>query len=322
MAEKQKLSYTAALEAVKHKSRHQAAKEIGDQWRTPDWLFWAVNSMVGGRLKLDLFTDGQNSKCQNYFTAEDNALQQDWTAALMDIEMEEGDKPMAYANPPYSIAQDENGDPLTGMRRIMAKAAEERDRGAASIWVVKSATSETWWPAKAFDEEEGVQADAIIFIKGRIAFEPPVWYRPDEGVTPPTSAGFGAAILVFDKNIDPKLKAQDGKYVSRTMLQTFGEPLASSAAAQRAEWIASFDKCSDCDDTGYVGGPNGERGNHCMLCSIEADAGDPPFYWVHHESGCTGIADTHEALDEALAEGAMQVDAGQYSKWEAEYDEL
>ena len=241
MADQKKLSYTEALAAVKRKPRHQSAKEISDQWRTPDWLFWAVNSLVGGRLKLDLFTDGQNSKCHNYFTAENNALQQDWTAALMDIEMDEGGKPMAFANPPYSIAQDESGDPLTGMRRIMAKAGEERDRGAASIWVVKSATSETWWPAKAFDEEEGVQADAIIFIKGRIAFAPPVWYRPAEGVTPPTSAGFGAAILVFDKNIDPQLKAQDGKYVSRAWLQVFGEPLAASAAADRAAWVESFE---------------------------------------------------------------------------------
>ena len=88
---------------------------------------------------------------------------------------------------------------------------------------------------------EGVQADAIIFIKGRIAFAPPVWYRPAEGVTPPTSAGFGAAILVFDKNIDPQLKAQDGKYVSRAWLQVFGEPLAASAAADRAAWVESFE---------------------------------------------------------------------------------
>jgi len=248
VADQKKLSYTEALAAVKRKPRHQAAKEISDQWRTPDWLFWAVNTLVGGRIKLDLFTDGQNAKAPNYFTAEDNALKQDWASTLMDIEMDEGGNPMAFANPPYSIAQDENGDPLTGMRRIMAKAAEERDRGAASIWVVKSATSETWWPAKAFDEEEGVQADAIIFIKGRIAFEPPVWYRPAEGVTPPTSAGFGAAILVFDKNIQPDLKKLDGKYLSRTMLQAFGEPLAASAAAQRAEWIASFDETIEEDD--------------------------------------------------------------------------
>lgn len=277
MADQQKLSYTAALAAVKRKPRHRAAKEIGDQWRTPDWLFWAVNSLVGGRLKLDLFTDGQNSKCPNYFTAEENALQQDWAASLLDIEMEEGGKPMAYANPPYSIAQDENGGPLTGMRRIMAKAAEERDRGAASIWVVKSATSETWWPAKAFDEEEGVQADAIIFIKGRIAFEPPVWYRPAEGVTPPTSAGFGAAILVFDKNISRALKEQDGKYVSRAWLQVFGEPLAASAAADRDWWIESFN---------YLQDSPLEKG---------------PFYWVHDESCSCGVVDTPAELEEMMA---------------------
>ena len=298
MADQQKLSYTAALAAVKRKPRHQAAKEIGDQWRTPDWLFWAVNSLVGGRLRLDLFTDGQNSKCPNYFTAEVNALQQDWTAALMDIEMEEGGKPMAYANPPYSIAQDENGDPLTGMRRIMAKAAEERDRGAASIWVVKSATSETWWPAKAFDEEEGVQADAIIFIKGRIAFEPPVWYRPAEGVTPPTSAGFGAAILVFDKNIDPKIKAQDGKYVSRARLQVLGEPLAARAAADRAAWVESFEKTGDAPEKG-------------------------PFYWVHDESCCCGVVDTWAELEEMMAGDPCceYVPEHVYAARKAEYEE-
>ncbi|MGL5156120.1 MAG: hypothetical protein ACRC9G_03115, partial [Aeromonas veronii] len=74
-----------------------------------------------------------------------------------------------------------------------------------------------------------------------IAFEPPVWYRPDEGVSPPTSAGFGAAILVFDKNIDPELKKLDGKYLGRAWLQAIGEPLAASAAADRALWIDLFE---------------------------------------------------------------------------------
>lgn len=296
MAKTPKQSYTAALAAVKRKPRHQKAKEIADQWRSPDWLYWAINTLVGGRIKLDLFTDGQNAKAPHYFTAESNALKQDWSATLMDIEMDEGGKPMAYANPPYSIAQDENGDPLTGMSRIMDKAAEERDRGAASIWLVKSATSENWWPAKPFDEEEGVQADAIIFIKGRIAFEPPVWYRPDEGVTPPTSAGFGAAILVFDKNIDPDLKKLDGKYLGRARLQAIGEPLAASAAADRATWIDSFDKAGEPPEKG-------------------------PFYWVHHESGCVGIVDTAEDLDDVLAIGADTVPHDEFLKWEAKYDE-
>ena len=46
---------------------------------------------------------------------------------------------------------------------------------------------------------------------------------------------------MFDKNIDPQLKAQDGKYVSRAWLQVFGEPLAASAAADRAAWVESFE---------------------------------------------------------------------------------
>ena len=296
MAKTPKQSYTAALAAVKRKPRHQQAKEIGDQWRTPDWLYWAINTLTGGRIALDLFTDGQNAKAAHYFTAETNALKQDWAAALLDIEMDEGGKPIAYANPPYSVAQDENGDPLTGMSRIMAKAAEERDRGAASTWLVKSATSENWWPAKPFGEEEGVQADAIIFIKGRIAFEPPVWYRPDEGVSPPTSAGFGAAILVFDKNIDPELKKLDGKYLGRAWLQAIGEPLAASAASDRLAWIESFDEADEAPEKG-------------------------PFYWVHAEGCDCGVVDTFEDLDEILADGADRVPHDVFLKWKAKFDE-
>lgn len=68
--------YVQSLAALKSAESH-LLKEVGDQWRTPDALFWGINQMFGP-LVLDLFTDGENSKCPDYYTAEDNALVQNW----------------------------------------------------------------------------------------------------------------------------------------------------------------------------------------------------------------------------------------------------
>lgn len=231
--------YIEQLEALKAQPHHRA-KEVGDQWRTPDWLFWAIAQLLDGPVVLDLFTDGQNAKTDNYFTAQDNALKQDWVASLFDLEPADGRRPWAFANPPYSIAKDEDGDQLTGMRRIMAKAAEERDRGAASVWLVKAATSEMWWPVRAFGEEmdpdkqdEQLKCDHIIHIKGRIAFELPHWYRPAPGQKPPSGAGFGASLLFFCKDLPESLRRIN--HIHRDYLKLIGEDIARAVARQDDE---------------------------------------------------------------------------------------
>lgn len=240
------IDYVGNLDAMKAKRHHQN-NEIGDQWRTPSWLFHAVNHLTGFRLALDLFTDGQNAKCPNYFTAEDNALEQSWAAALFDIEMEgEHGRPMAFANPPYSIAYDTDGTPVTGMGRIMEKAWAERNAGAPSIWVVKSAVAENWWPVvppvllggPAEVDPTVPQADHIIHVRGRIGYEVPVWYRPAPGVKPPTAAAFGATILVFDKDSEWGIPRES--YIEREYLRSIGEPLALQHLEQEKSWIESF----------------------------------------------------------------------------------
>ena len=78
-------------------------------------------------------------------------------------------------------------------------------------------------------------------------------------------------------------------------MQVLGEPLAASEEAHRAEWIASFEKTGEAPEKG-------------------------PFYWVHHESGCVGIADNSDELDDVLAEGADAVPEDIYLKWKAEFE--
>lgn len=293
-----KPGYVDALASLKAQPHHKA-KEIGDQWRTPDWLFWGIAGMLDGPIVLDLFTDGQNAKVENYFTAETNALKQSWAATLFDLAPEDGKRPWAYANPPYSIAQDDAGDPITGMRRTMAKAIEERDRGASQVWLVKAATSETWWPVRAFCEdmdperqEEQMLCDHIIHIKGRIAFEPPAWYRPAPGQKPPSGAGFGASLLFFCKDLPENLKQIT--HIHRDYLKLVGEDVARQHAQRREEWISRFD--------------DGETKG--------------PFYWVHDESCSCGVESTFEGMM-AMQESdpcVMFVPKEMYEQRRREYD--
>lgn len=137
-----------------------------------------------GPLVLDLFTDGENAKCPAYYTAEDNALTQDWASRLDEL------NGAAFANPPYSRASQHEGQYITGMRHIMEYAAQMRERGGRYVFLIKAATSEVWWPE---------QADHISFIRGRVGFELPMWFKPKDEKQVASNAGFAAAIVVFDK---------------------------------------------------------------------------------------------------------------------------
>lgn len=109
--------YCEALTALRS-APHHYLKEVGDQWRTPDLLFWGINAMFGP-LMLDLFADDSNAKCPVWYTAEDNALTQDWSEMLSSI------GGAAYGNPPYSRSQYHEKQAITGMTHIMNYAAAQ-----------------------------------------------------------------------------------------------------------------------------------------------------------------------------------------------------
>lgn len=195
--------YTQALADLKAQSAHKLG-EVGDQWQTPPALFWGVNA-VFGPFVLDLFTDGENSKCPKFYTVEDNALLQDWTKDLS------GGK--AFANPPYSRSSyDDDKNAITGMRNIMAKVTAERDKGAKIVLLLKSATSEVWWPENA---------DHVAFVRGRISFDLPGWFIPASDKDKASSAGFAVAICVFDKD----WRGQPMQYIERDTLLAQGNAI-------------------------------------------------------------------------------------------------
>lgn len=210
--------YASALRELKTKDAHLLV-EVGDQWCTPEDLFWGINA-VFGPFDMDLFTDGDNAHCARYYTAEDNALVQDWTADL------NGGK--GFANPPYSRpCKDEDGNDMTGMITIMNKAKAERDQGAKLAFLIRGVPSETWWPE---------QADHICFIKGRVGFKLPDWFIPANDKQKASSAGFAGAIAIFDK----EWRGGPISYIHRDILRAQGKKLLDMIEAAAEKKAATY----------------------------------------------------------------------------------
>lgn len=203
--------YVIELEELRNKSAHML-KEVGDQWRTPDALYWGINAKFGP-FTLDLFTDGQNSKCPYYYTAEDNALTQDWSEKLKEL------GGAAYGNPPYSRATYHGKQAVTGMVHIMEYAKSMREKGGRYVFLLKAATSETWWPE---------WADHVAFIRGRIGFDLPDWFVPANEKQKPSGAFFAGAIVILDKD----WQGDKISYISRDELLAIGELFM-----QQAHWL-------------------------------------------------------------------------------------
>lgn len=201
-------AYCKSLEALRSKAAHEL-KEVGDQWRTPDHLFWGINAMFGP-LVLDLFADNSNAKCPTWYTAEDNSLTQDWAERL--AELGGG----AFANPPYSRSQYHEKQAVTGMTHIINHTMAMREKGGRYVFLIKAATSETWWP-------DG--ADHIAFIRGRIGFDLPSWFVPLDEKQQPSGTFFAGAIAVFDKS----WRGERFSYIQRTDLEAKGRAFMALA---------------------------------------------------------------------------------------------
>ncbi|HHN8340632.1 phage N-6-adenine-methyltransferase [Morganella morganii] len=203
--------YVIELEELRNKPAHML-KEVGDQWRSPDPLYWGINAKFGP-FTLDLFTDGQNSKCPDYYTAEDNALTQDWSEKLKEL------GGAAYGNPPYSRATYHGKQAVTGMVHIMEYAKSMREKGGRYVFLLKAATSETWWPE---------WADHVAFIRGRIGFDLPDWFVPANEKQKPSGAFFAGAVVILDKD----WQSDKISYISRDELIAIGELFM-----QQAHWL-------------------------------------------------------------------------------------
>lgn len=130
-----------------------------DLWATPQPFFDRLNAEF--TFTLDPCSDGNNAKCQRYFTAKENGLAQDWS------------KDTVFMNPPYGRA----------IGNWIRKAYEESERGAMVVALIPSRTDTRYW------HDYVMKADEIRLVKGRLKF--------GDGSSP---APFPSAVVIFKAN--------------------------------------------------------------------------------------------------------------------------
>ena len=133
-----------------------------DVWGTPQWLFNKLNEEFN--FTLDPCSNGENSKCDVFFTEEHDGLSKDWSGNTV------------FMNPPYSNCQG-----------WMKKAYEESIKGCTVVCLVPARTDTDWFCNLALKYGE------IRFIRGRLRFG-------DSKINAP----FPSCVVIFGRNIVQK----------------------------------------------------------------------------------------------------------------------
>lgn len=111
-----------------------------DEWPTPQAFFDALDAEFG--FTLDPCASPGNTKCQTYFTQEDDGLKQDWG------------RHRVFCNPPYGKT----------MREWARKCYEASQAGATIVLLAHSRTDTRWFHEWVYGKAE------IRFVKGRLKF--------------------------------------------------------------------------------------------------------------------------------------------------------
>jgi len=122
-----------------------------DEWSTPQYLFDALD--VEFTFGLDAAATETNAKCTAFFTAEDDALTQDWCVLARPWSI--------FVNPPYSQC-----------RAFVHKAAESAKYGAQVVMLLPARTDTRWFHDHIWDAEHACPRTRVEvrFLKGRLRF--------------------------------------------------------------------------------------------------------------------------------------------------------
>ena len=135
-----------------------------DEWRTPDSLFNYLDNIYD--FTLDAAATDQNSKCPDYFTAQNSALTNNWRGRV-------------WCNPPYS-----KGLCSEFVSRAYTQVCRERNAELA-VLLLPARTDTKMWHELIFP-----LAEEVIFLKGRLKF------MDGAGLTS-NSAPFPSALVVY-----------------------------------------------------------------------------------------------------------------------------
>ena len=131
-------------------------------WETPQELFEQLNEKY--RFDIDVAASAENSKCEIFFTEQDDALSKEWNGNI-------------FCNPPY-------GRQL-GKWLEKAYSEHQRDPDRAIVFLIPARTDTNYWHDYVFGKAE------IDFLRGRLYFE-------NNGIKI-DRAPFPSAVVVYGK---------------------------------------------------------------------------------------------------------------------------
>lgn len=107
-------------------------------YETPSEIFDPLHTEFG--FTLDVCATPSNAKCERYFTAEVDGLNQRWDG-------------VCWMNPPFGKA----------MKAWVKKAFEEWKKGATVVCLLPARTNTAWW-------HDWVMQGEVRFIRGEVKF--------------------------------------------------------------------------------------------------------------------------------------------------------
>lgn len=148
-------------------------RSTAQDWATPQEFFDKLHEEFG--FTLDVCASAENTKCERYFTIDDDGLSQPWDG-------------VCWMNPPYG----------RDIAKWMKKAYEESLKGTTVVCLVPSRTDTRWWHDYA---EKGEKR----FVKGRLKFldmsgktlRHETASVRDGRHAPNTGAPFASAVVIF-----------------------------------------------------------------------------------------------------------------------------
>lgn len=143
-----------------------------DVWFTPDDFYKSLDEKFG--FTLDPCADSQNTKCEKYYTQEEDGLQKDWKGETV------------FVNPPYT-----RGAIKSWVKKCYEEAKEEN---TVVVCLIPARTDTKYWHSYCMKARE------IYFVQGRLKF--------GSATNVDNSAPFPSAVIVFDGHRDtlPEIK--------------------------------------------------------------------------------------------------------------------
>lgn len=118
---------------------------LNQSWETPQWLFNLLDSEF--HFEWDLAASSANSKCQSYYSADDDALRHEWRGRC-------------WLNPPYGEG---TGSLATWVRKAYAEWVGSADCRVI-VMLIPARTNTRWF------HDCCMRATELRFLKGRPKF--------------------------------------------------------------------------------------------------------------------------------------------------------